>query len=156
MKTIDANKSDQSYERFVMSESVVIIDNLIKSKAIAIEKINKKDYFILKADNHELIRLFTDWINIFVTEASLRLNLEGNAKKTHIGIDFEFYHNKIALMQINFEALRYGTIWLISPQNLDYDQINLFSEKILVNLNWNGRCLKKSGSIMFVFPFQMK
>lgn len=133
MKTIDANKWDQSYEQFVVSESVVMIDNLIKSKTIAREKINKKDYFILKADNHELIRLFVEWINIFVTEANLRLNLEGNDKKTHVGIDFEFYHNKIALMQINFESLRFGTIWLISPQNLDSDQVDLFADQILVN-----------------------
>jgi hypothetical protein len=52
-------------------------------------------------------------------------------KKLHVGIDFEFNNNIIALMQINFFAENY--IWIVNPGNFTNRQKNILVKYLLLN-----------------------
>jgi hypothetical protein len=53
---------------------------------------------------------------------------------SYICIDFEFYKNEIALMQINFETdEKYNYIWLNNPKNFTQQQIDIFVKILLTN-----------------------
>jgi hypothetical protein len=98
------------FEKF--NKTVVKILNNNKSLKLT-EQINNKDtdFIIIVGNDSTKRKLFIIYLLSFYL-----LNLNINIKeRVHVGIDYEFNKQKIALMQINFGNI----IWLINPVELD-------------------------------------
>jgi len=94
----------------------------------------EKIYKILVADTKLKLKLFCIYSVIFGYRSALRsLYFNNEHKKTHIGIDFEFNDQVIALMQLNFEDIKKCYIWILNPDEFDTKQNDIFLDNIMIN-----------------------
>ena len=90
-------------------------------------QVTKIKYRIVIGDTPEKIKLFCLYLLVYELEAYERKHFS-KKWKSHVGIDYEYFNQDIALMQINFEtyaSIKEETIsyiWLIHPKELDDKQ----------------------------------
>jgi hypothetical protein len=91
-----------------------------------------KNNIVIICTNNNINKLYILYMTIFFYDTLL----DKKNGMSYVCIDFEFYKNKIALMQISYNTnSEYNYIWINKPDIFTDKQKNIFINKILINNN---------------------
>ena len=88
-----------------------------------------KNYVVILCNREILDKLYSLYMYVYYFDVKQK-----DKSMSYISVDFEFYKNNIALMQINFESDdNKNYIWLTNPSNFTKQQVDIFVDIILTN-----------------------
>jgi hypothetical protein len=148
MTNKEIDKLYQNINNITIKDQDIIYQLLNKSSKLTLfesdEVKNPKTkikYEIIICNNPLIVKLFIVFLALFEQITNMRIKRNDEHRKVHVGIDYEFRMNKIALMQLNFEGIpstkeeTVSHIFLVNPGEFNQNDTQILIDKLMTNIH---------------------